>query len=49
MTFEDPSGELSGNFWDATDQDIATFEPGKVVLVRGKKELYQGKTKESRP
>lgn len=42
MTFEDPSGELSGNFWDATDQDIATFEPGKVVLVRGKKELYQG-------
>lgn len=42
LTFADSSGELAGNLWDASEQDIKAFIAGKVVLVRGKKELYQG-------
>ncbi|GKT03729.1 3'-5' exoribonuclease YhaM family protein [Furfurilactobacillus entadae] len=43
LTFEDQSGELAGNVWDANEQDIQTYVAGQVVLVHGKKELYQGR------
>jgi 3'-5' exoribonuclease len=42
LTFQDTSGEMSGNHWDATEQDIAAFQPGKVVRVKGKREEYNG-------
>lgn len=43
LTFEDQSGELAGMYWDATDQDVALFVPGKVVRLNAKRENYQGK------
>jgi 3'-5' exoribonuclease len=38
----DASGEISAKFWDATDDEIARFQPGKVALIKGKREVYQG-------
>ncbi|KRM07569.1 MAG: HD domain-containing protein [Liquorilactobacillus ghanensis] len=38
----DSSGEISAKFWDASDKEIAAFQPGKVVLIKGKREIYQG-------
>ncbi|EJF00942.1 3'-5' exoribonuclease YhaM family protein [Liquorilactobacillus mali] len=40
--FADSSGEISAKFWDASDNDIASFVPGKIVFVKGKREVYQG-------
>ncbi|KRM90348.1 CMP-binding factor [Liquorilactobacillus cacaonum DSM 21116] len=40
--FTDSSGEISAKFWDASDEDIASFVPGKIVFVKGKREVYQG-------
>lgn len=33
----------SGNFWDATNQDAATFSTGTIVELNGKREEYQGR------
>lgn len=41
FTFQDKSGQIDGKFWDAKDEDIARFQPGTVVMVSGKRELYQ--------
>ncbi len=35
FTFQDTSGTIDGKFWDASDEEIARFEPGKVVLLDG--------------
>ncbi|KRK40381.1 3'-5' exoribonuclease YhaM family protein [Loigolactobacillus bifermentans] len=43
FVFQDRSGEISGKFWDAGQQDIAQYQTGKVVHLTGKRELYQGK------
>ncbi len=43
ITFEDDSGELAGMYWDAKDEDVALFAPGKVVKLNAKRENYQGK------
>lgn len=43
MQFGDGSGEIRGNFWDATDQDAATFSTGTIVELNGKREEYQGR------
>lgn len=43
MQFGDGSGEIRGNFWDATNQDAATFSTGTIVELNGKKEEYQGR------
>lgn len=43
ITFEDQSGELPGMYWDASDQDVALFIPGRVVRLNAKRENYQGK------
>ncbi len=41
FTFQDKSGQIDGKFWDAKDEDIERFQAGKVVLVSGKREMYQ--------
>lgn len=43
FTFQDPSGHITAKFWDASEDDIAQYQPGVVVLLSGKRELYQGK------
>lgn len=43
MQFGDGSGEIRGNFWDATNQDAATFSTGTIVELNGKREEYQGR------
>lgn len=43
MQFGDGSGEIWGNFWDATNQDAATFSTGTIVELNGKREEYQGR------
>lgn len=42
LTFEDSSGEITGKFWDASDEDAERFQAGRVVRLAGKRELYQG-------
>ena len=44
MQFGDGSGEIRGNFWDATNQDAATFSTGTIVELNGKREEYQGRS-----
>lgn len=41
FTFADKSGEISAKFWDATDEDVATFQAGRVIHLTGKRENYQ--------
>lgn len=41
FNFSDQSGVISAKFWDASKEAIATFTPGKVVYLKGKRELYQ--------
>lgn len=42
FTFQDNSGTIDGKYWDASEEEIQRFLAGKVVLLNGKKELYQG-------
>lgn len=42
FTFQDTTGTIDGKFWGATEEEIARYEAGRVVLLAGKKELYQG-------
>lgn len=42
FTFQDTSGTIDGKFWDASEEEINKFVPGKVVLLDGKREVYQG-------
>lgn len=42
LTFQDTSGEISANFWDAKPKDIETFKAGYVVKVDGRREEYNG-------
>ncbi|MDF7669549.1 HD domain-containing protein [Lactobacillus sp. ESL0701] len=41
MSFGDSSGEIRGNFWDANNQDAATFSAGTLVELNGRREEYQ--------
>ena len=43
MQFSDGSGEIRGNYWDANNQDAATFSTGTIVELNGKREEYQGR------
>ncbi|CAM2820247.1 CMP-binding factor [Streptococcus acidominimus] len=40
MTFQDDSGEISGNLWDAQPHNVETFTAGKVVHMEGRREVY---------
>ena len=42
LSFGDASGEIRGNYWDATNQDAATYSSGTIVELDGKREEYQG-------
>ena len=42
MTFQDTSGEMTGNRWGVTDEELEQFTPGVVVHVKGKREEYNG-------
>lgn len=42
FTFQDTSGSVDGKYWDASDEEIQRFGAGKVVLLNGKREVYQG-------
>lgn len=43
FTFQDKSGTIDGKYWDASDEEIDRFEGGRVALLSGKREVYQGK------
>lgn len=44
LTFQDPSGKISGNLWDVTDAQQKEFVNGQVVHVNGTIGSYQGQT-----
>ncbi|MGX7091384.1 3'-5' exoribonuclease YhaM family protein [Hutsoniella sourekii] len=41
--FQDRSGAMDGMYWSATEKEIATFQPGRVVFLRGIRDTYQGR------
>lgn len=40
LVFSDRSGDLPGNLWDATEEQITRFVPGKVVKLQGVRGSY---------
>lgn len=42
IIFQDESGEMNGNLWDANPEEIEKYQAGKVVWVKGKREEYNG-------
>ena len=42
MTLQDTSGEMTGNLWDVSEEQLAMYQPGSVVQVKGKREEYNG-------
>ncbi|HAJ69894.1 MAG: 3'-5' exoribonuclease YhaM family protein [Alkalibacterium gilvum] len=42
FVFQDISGEISANYWDATPKDVEMFKPGTVIKLEGKREEYKG-------
>ena len=40
FTFQDDSGEISGNLWDAQPYNVEEFTAGKVVHMEGRREVY---------
>ena len=43
FTFQDTSGTIDGKYWDASEDEITRFTAGNVVLLNGKREVYQNK------
>lgn len=41
MVFEDRSGEISGKYWDASEEDTQNYLAGRIVHLQGKRENYQ--------
>lgn len=41
MVFQDRSGDIHGNYWDAKEEDFKDFKPGRVVFLKGKRETYK--------
>lgn len=44
FSFQDQSGSMDGMYWSANDEEVAKFQTGKVVFVRGMRDSYQGKS-----
>ncbi len=42
FTFRDDTGEISGNLWDAQPYNVEEFVSGKVVYMKGRREVYNG-------
>ena len=40
FTFQDDTGEISGNLWDAQPYNVEEFTTGKVVHMEGRREVY---------
>ncbi|MFR2165113.1 MAG: 3'-5' exoribonuclease YhaM family protein, partial [Streptococcus salivarius] len=40
FTFQDDTGEISGNLWDAQPYNVEEFTAGKVVHMEGRREVY---------
>jgi 3'-5' exoribonuclease len=40
LVFSDRSGDLPGNLWDATEEQITRFVPGKIVKLQGVRGSY---------
>lgn len=43
LQFGDSSGEIRGNYWDASRRDAAEFNNGTIVELNGKRQEYQGR------
>lgn len=42
ITFQDTSGDMTGNIWDVSVEQLEQFTPSTVVHVKGKREEYNG-------
>ncbi|MEY8463395.1 3'-5' exoribonuclease YhaM family protein [Streptococcus merionis] len=42
FTFQDDTGTIEGKLWDAQAYNVAEFTSGKVVFMRGMREVYNG-------
>jgi len=42
ITFQDTSGEMTGNLWDVSQEQVEMYQPATVVHVKGKREEYNG-------
>lgn len=42
ITFQDTSGDMTGNIWDVSAEQFEQFKPSTVVHVKGKREEYNG-------
>lgn len=42
LYFSDASGEIRGNYWDASQEDAQKFASGTIVELSGRREEYQG-------
>lgn len=40
LVFSDRSGDLPGNLWDATEEQLTRFVPGKIVKLQGVRGSY---------
>lgn len=40
ITFQDTSGEMTGNLWDVSEEQLELYKPGTVIQVKGKREEY---------
>ena len=40
FTFQDDSGEIEGKLWDAQPHNVESFTAGKVVHMKGRREVY---------
>ena len=43
LLFSDRSGDLPGNLWDASDDQIKSLIPGQIVKLQGVRGAYQDK------
>lgn len=42
FTFQDDTGEINGNLWDAQAHNVEKFIAGKVIFMKGRREVYNG-------
>ncbi|MFD1672719.1 3'-5' exoribonuclease YhaM family protein [Agrilactobacillus yilanensis] len=43
LVFSDVTGQITGKFWAAQPEDIANFKKGRIVHLKGLREIYQTK------
>lgn len=42
FVFQDDTGEINGNLWDAQSYNVEEFVAGRVVHMKGRREVYNG-------